>query len=133
MTALALTTGNVSRLTRWIGADHILLGTGPKSCNINKTNYVEEEDTQIGPCSRAQTNDEQTHAYYGIQMRGNNLVSYRLRFCTMSMGRLTAQGDPHIFPLRTLKERSEGARNTEFVGKLIFHPVLSFSLHPLFM
>lgn len=47
--------------------------------------------------------------------------SYRLRFWTMSMGRLTAHGDPQMFPLRTLKQRSwtEGARYIQLVGKLI--------------
>lgn len=48
-------------------------------------------------------------------------LSYRLRFWTMSIGRLTAHGDPQIFPLRTLKQRSwnEGARYTQLSGKLM--------------
>lgn len=61
------------------------------------------------------------------------MVHYRLRFCTMSMGRLTAHGDPQIFPFRTLNDRSEeGARNTQFVGKLIFLPPLFTPLAPSF-
>lgn len=62
-----------------------------------------------------------THATSGRNRREGKMVHYRLRFCTMSMGRLTAQGDPQIFPFRTLNDRSEeGARSTQFVGKLIF-------------
>lgn len=38
----------------------------------------------------------------------------------MSMGQLTAHGDPQRFPFRTLKVRSVGGRKTQPLGKLIF-------------
>lgn len=39
--------------------------------------------------------------------RVNNIaLNYRLRFCMMSIGLLTAHGDPHMFPLRTVILRS---------------------------
>lgn len=49
--------------------------------------------------------------------------NYRLRFCTMSIGQLTAHGEPQRLTFRTLKVRSVGGRKTQPVGKLIFPSV----------
>ena len=41
------------------------------------------------------------------RLRVNEIaLNYRLRFCMMSIGLLTAHGDPHMFPLRTVILRS---------------------------
>jgi len=49
--------------------------------------------------------------------------NYRLRFCTMSIGQLTAHGEPQRLMFRTLKVRSVGGRKTQPFGKLIFPSV----------
>lgn len=68
-------------------------------------------------------------------------LNYRLRFCMMSIGLLTAHGDPHMFPLRTVILRSTEKQNPQLVGTLIFLSVYSlctlvltllFSAAPLF-
>lgn len=47
-------------------------------------------------------------------------LNYRLRFSMMSIGLLTAHGDPHMFPLRTVILLSTEYQNPQFVGTLIF-------------
>lgn len=44
---------------------------------------------------------------------------YRLRFCTMSMGLLTAQGDPYKFQFFCFNARSAEKENPQFAGTLM--------------
>lgn len=55
-------------------------------------------------------------------------LNYRLRFCMMSIGLLTAHGDPHMFPLRTVTLRSTEYQNPQLVGTLIFLSPTLFNL-----
>lgn len=60
-------------------------------------------------------------------------LNYRLRFCMMSMGLLTAHGDPHMFPVLTVMLRSREQQRPQSLGALIFPSVCSLPLrrpHP---
>lgn len=75
------------------------------------------------------------HGVKQLEAREDDMtLNYRLCFCTMSMGPLTARGDPQTLPLLPLTLRSVERQTPQLAGTLIslFESTFSLSLTLLF-
>lgn len=73
------------------------------------------------------------HGVKQLEAREDDMtLNYRLCFCTMSMGPLTARGDPQTLPLLPLTLRSVERQTPQLAGTLIslFESTFSLSLSP---